>query len=158
MKKIICKLQRFVKSNIPKVSVFIILCGLLSACGNTKTDPALEKYRSDMSSFSSTVSSLGQAINAIDPNSPTASADLLNDLDQMNTAFRNMAALTIPDEYSDVATLVYEASAYMNDAASLYHDAYSENGYHNEYATQALTQYQNAMQRLTSIGQYFKEH
>ena len=158
MKKIICKLQRFVKSNIPKVSVFIILCGLLSACGNTKTDPALEEYRSNMSSFCNTVFSLGQAINAIDPNSPTASADLLNDLDQMNTAFRNMAALTIPDEYSDVATLVYEASAYMNDAASLYHDAYSENGYHDEYATQALTQYQNAMQRLTSIGQYFKEH
>ena len=158
MKKIICKLQRFVKSNIPKVSVFIILCGLLSACGNTKTDPALEEYRSNMSSFSSTVSSLGQAINAIDPNSPTASAELLNDLDQMNTAFRNMAALTIPDEYSDVATLVYEAAAYMNDAASLYHDAYGDNGYNDEYATQAQNQYQNAMQRVSSIGQYFKEH
>ncbi|MCR5127127.1 MAG: hypothetical protein K6B69_03395 [Lachnospiraceae bacterium] len=158
MKKIICKLQRFVKSNIPKASVFIILCGLLTACGNTKTDPALEKYRSDMSSFSSTVSSLGQAINAIDPSSPTASAELLNDLDQMNTAFRNMAALTIPDEYSDVATLVYEASAYMNDAASLYHDAYGDNGYNDEYATQAQNQYQNAMQRVSSIGQYFKEH
>lgn len=158
MKKIICKLQRFVKSNIPKYSILIILCALLTACGNAKTDPALEDYRTNMSSFSSTISSLGRAIDSIDPNSATASAELLNDLDQMNTAFQNMAALTIPADYSDVETLVYEAAAYMNDAASLYHDAYGENGYNDEYATQAKTQYDNAMQRLTSIGQYFKEH
>ena len=158
MKKIICKLQRFVKSNIPKTSVFIILCALLTACGDTKPDPALENYRNSMTAFSNTIVSLGSAINSIDPNSESASTELLNDLDQMNAAFKDMSALTIPDEYSDVSTLVYESAAYMNDAVSLYHDAYGENGYNEEYAVQAQTQYENAMQRLSSIGQYFMDH
>ncbi len=158
MKKIICKLQRFVKSNIPKLSVFLILCALLCACGDNKPDPALETYRNSMTNFSNTIAPLAQAIDSIDPNSPTASTELLSDLDQMNAAFRDMSALTVPEDYSAISTLAYEAAAYMNDAAALYHDAYSEDGYVESYAIQAKTQYENAMQRVNAIGQYFMEH
>ena len=158
MKKIICKLQRFVKSNIPKLSVFLMFCVLLAGCGEQKPDPALEAYRTSMTNFSNTLTSLSQSINTIDPSAPDASATFLNELDQMNTAFRDMAALTVPEQYSEVSTLAYEAAAYMNDAVSLYHDAYSGDGYIENYATQAQTQYENAMQRVYSIGQYFTEH
>jgi hypothetical protein len=54
--------------------------------------------------------------------------------------------------------MAYEAAAYMNDAVSLYHEAYGENGYNESYAEQAQTQYQSAMDRVASIGQYFMEH
>ncbi len=158
MKKIICKLQRFVKSNILSVPALFFLCVMLSACGSSKPDPALEQYRTDMTNFSNTVASLSQAINSIDPSSPDAPAAFLNELDQMNTAFRNMSNLTVPADYSEAGIMAYEAAAYMNDAVSLYHEAYGENGYNESYAEQAQTQYQSAMDRVASIGQYFMEH
>ncbi|MBR3517739.1 MAG: hypothetical protein IKO10_15675 [Lachnospiraceae bacterium] len=158
MKKIIGKLKPFVKSNIFNKAAALTLIVMLSGCGEQKPDVVTEAYRNDMTQFCNTVNSLSQDINSIDPNAENASAIFLNDLDQMKTAFQNMSQLTVPEEYSEAGTLAYEAAAYMNDAVSLYHDAYGENGYDENFATQAQSQYQNAMDRISSIGQYFKEH
>ena len=68
------------------------------------------------------------SINAIDPNSETATSDLLTLLDSMNTTFSQMAPLEVPEGFPGVEQLADEASQYMSDAVACYHQAYD-----NEY-------------------------
>lgn len=133
---------------------YIILMLALSACGNTE-DPALISYHDGMSSCCERINELGQAIDAIDPSSADASAWLLTDLDHMNEAFSEMAALEAPAEYKEAGDMAFEASALMNDAVSLYHDAYAGETPDSSLSAQARSQYLNAMEKLSEIGSYF---
>ncbi|MBR1472219.1 MAG: hypothetical protein IJ600_11335 [Lachnospiraceae bacterium] len=157
MKKIICKFHHFVKSNIHKTLSCLLLTAVLSGCGEKKPDSDLEAYRTDMSAFGTTIAQISVSINGIDPAAENADEVFLSDLDLMNNAFRDMAALQVPEEYSDAGTLAYEAAAYMNDAVSLYHEAYGADGYSETLAEQARTQYESAMERISSIGTLFMQ-
>ncbi len=95
----------------------------LTGCGS---DAGIETYKANMNQFFENVEIYDASINAIDPNSETATSDLLTLLDSMNTTFAQMATLEVPEGFPGVEQLADEASLYMSDAVSCYHQAYDD--------------------------------
>ncbi|MCH4191141.1 MAG: hypothetical protein LKF52_02450 [Butyrivibrio sp.] len=130
------------------LSLFTVLCLVLltiSGCG-TKNDD-LETYKTNMNSFFDAVASYNDAINEIDPNSATATQDLLSDLDGMNAEFQKMAAYEIPDEFSSLSNLSTDAASYMSQAVATYHQAY-DGAYNKDSADLAAQYYERANSRV----------
>ena len=77
-----------------------------------------------MNQFFENIRIFDSSINAIDPNSETATTELLSLLDSMNTSFSQMASLEVPESFPGVEDLAAQASEYMSEAVSFYHQAY----------------------------------
>lgn len=123
----------------------LLLAFALTACGK---DPELTKFRKDLDSFCSAIADLDAAINAIDPESITATTDLLGYLDQIDEQFKILADMPIPEEFSYLDPLMDEASSYMSEAVSSYHEAYSNNSYNEYTAAYAYENYARAYKRV----------
>lgn len=93
----------------------------LTGCGK---NAELENYKANMNQFFENIRVIDSSMNAIDPNSETAVTELLSLLDTMNTSFEQMASLEVPDGFPGVEELADEASQYMAEAVSYYHQAY----------------------------------
>lgn len=128
----------------------ILLCLFLSGCG--KKNQELTEYQENMTTFYEQVSTISASIEAIDPASETATADLLSNLDLMSEQFQYLSEMTVPKEFENVESLANDASSYMSQAVELYHEAYS-NGSYNEYTAQAAYEYYaRAMTRISYIS------
>ncbi len=139
-------------NNSRKTSFLLILFTitlLFSGCG--KKDPALEAYKTNMNQFFENIKIFDSSINAINPESETATQDLLSLLDSMNTSFSQMASLTVPDDFPGVADLATEATEYMAEAVSYYHQAYEGDTYDANLADVARQNYERANVRLQYI-------
>ncbi|EOS78470.1 hypothetical protein C819_00069 [Lachnospiraceae bacterium 10-1] len=119
----------------------------LTGCGK---DAELENYKANMNQFFENIRVIDSSINALDPNSETAVSDLLSLLDSMNTSFEQMASLDVPDGFPGVDELADEASEYMSEAVSYYHQAY-ENGYNANLEDAARQYYESANVRFQYI-------
>ena len=147
MKKIIHNGMRFVKP------YFLLLLPLaFSGCG-AKEDPLLAPYREGIESSAAKIREIGGRIDALDPSADDADAQLLATLDEMEGAFKELAELKAPSDFSHAEELADNASNLMTDAVTLYHDAYSQ-AYDGTAAEQAAREYDAAMQQLTSLGDY----
>lgn len=120
---------------------------LITGCGK---DPGLENYKANMNQFFENIEIYNSSINAIDPNSETATSDLLTLLDSMNTTFEQMASLEVPEGFPGVDQLADEASMYMSDAVSCYHQAY-DSEYDSVMEDVAYQYYQQANLRFQYI-------
>ena len=150
MKKIIHRRLHFVK--------YLLILLLLTACGTSSSeDPALTRYRDDMAACTESIENIAASIDAIDPAAEDASSELLSAVDRMRDAFKDMAGLSAPAAYSSAAALATEAATLMSDCSTLYHTAYDGGSYDSLSAEQARKQYENAMQRLSSIAEIFME-
>lgn len=134
------------------VPFLLTACLLLTACGKSKEEEKITAYRDSMTSCYETIASSASALDAINPSANSAVTDMLNQLDQMNTAFQDMAALEVPEEYSSIETMADEAASYMSEAARLYHEAFADGGYLPEVGNDAKLQYKAAMTYLSYIG------
>jgi hypothetical protein len=138
---------------LPVLKLLVILClsGILplSGCGGNNAE--LETYRNEMNQFFENVSVFDNAINAIDPQSETAVADLLTLLDSMDDSFAQMAELSVPDAFVGVAELSDEAATYMTEAVSLYHQVLEAEYYNENLAAAAKENYDRANLRLQYI-------
>lgn len=101
--------------------LFFLIMFILAGCGK---NAELENYKANMNQFFENIRIIDSSINSIDPNSETAVTDLLTMLDTMNTSFEQMASLEVPDGFPGVEELADEASQYMSEAVSYYHQAY----------------------------------
>ena len=117
----------------------------LTGCGSKSSD--LETYKTNMNAFFDAVSGYNDAINEIDPNSETATQDLLADLDGMNAEFQKMASYQIPDEFSSLGDLATESASYMDQAVAAYHQAY-DGTYNKDSADLAVQYYERANNRV----------
>ena len=120
---------------------------LITGCGK---DPGLENYKANMNQFFENIEIYNSSINAIDPYSETATSDLLTLLDSMNTTFEQMASLEVPEGFPGVEQLADEASMYMSDAVSCYHQAY-DGEYDSVMEDVAYQYYQQANLRFQYI-------
>ena len=91
------------------------------------------------------------SINAIDPESDTAVSELLSLLDSMDKSFSQMASLEVPDGFPGVEQLADEASEYMTEAVSYYHQAFEGEEYDSVLADVAKQNYDRANVRLQYI-------
>ena len=120
----------------------------LSGCQN---NPELDNYKANMNQFFENIKVFDSAINAIDPSSESAASDLLNILDSMETSFSQMASLEVPDSFPGVEELADEASSYMTEAVSCYHQAFEGETYSASMADVAKQNYDRANVRLQYI-------
>lgn len=130
--------------------LFAVLAIALSATGCGE-DPALTKFRKNMDAFCQNISEIDTNINNIDASSETARNELLGYLDQLEQAFKVLAEMSIPEDFSYIENLADEASTYMSTAVQYYHDAYSNNSYNEYTAEYARANYERACKRLTVI-------
>ena len=129
--------------------IFLLLAGTMAGCG--KKDAELKNYRMNMNQFFENVRIYDSSINAIDPNSETAVSDLLSLLDSMNTSFSQMASLEVPEGFPGVDVLADEASQYMSEAVSYYHQAYEGESFDASLEDVARQNYERANVRLQYI-------
>ena len=125
----------------------VLTAFFLTGCGK---DAELENYKANMNQFFENIRVIDSSINALDPNSETAVSDLLSLLDSMNTSFEQMASLDVPDGFPGVDELADEASEYMSEAVSYYHQSY-ENGYNANLEDAARQYYESANVRFQYI-------
>lgn len=144
-------MKDFLPKKWGKHKVLFLLFALFSltvtGCGK---DAELENYKANMNQFFENIKIFDSSINAIDPNSETAVSDLLGLLDSMNTSFAQMASLNVPEGFPGVEELADEASEYMAEAVSYYHQAY-EGEYDANLENVARQNYERANVRFQYI-------
>lgn len=144
--------QVFHKIIPQKLNVFFLLsliCALtLTGCGS---NPELTSYKANMEQFFENVKVYDQSINAIDPESETAATDLLALLDSMDKSFAQMASLEVPNGFPGVDELADEASDYMTEAVSYFHQAYEAETFDPVLADVAKQNYDRANLRIQYI-------
>lgn len=128
----------------------LFLTLLLTGCGK---DKAVENYRANMTQFFENVQTINDAINQLDPNDENVGEELLPLLDSLDKSFSQMASLEVPDGFPGVADLAADASKYMTEAVSYYHQAYGGEEYDKTSADIAYQNYQFANKRLQYIVQ-----
>ena len=127
-----------------------LVCSFLMAGCNTP-DPELTKFKNDVNNFCDRISELDTSMNQIDAASDTASAQLLEYLDEVDMRFKTFAELDFPSSYDYLESLADEASRYMTEAVDYYHQSFS-NGSYNEYTAEyAQENYSRAVKRIQII-------
>lgn len=131
---------------------YIFVCSLLLfLTGCNKQDPVLENYKANMNQFFENIRVFDSSIDAIDPESDTAATQLLSLLDAMDTSFAQMASLEVPESFPGVSDLAKEASSYMTEAVSYFHQAYEGESYDATLEDVARQNYERANLRLQYI-------
>lgn len=92
-----------------------------------------------------------QALSGIDPSSETAVGDLLSAMDSLSETFQ--LDISVPEEFSSIEEIADEASSYMTEAASLYHEAYADGGYAENIAAMAQENYDRVVMRMNIISE-----
>ncbi len=128
-----------------------ILC--MSGCNTTTAEEKeLADFSASISSFTSIIKTADEQINAIDVSSADAPTELLEILDELDTEFKNLSELSVPEQYKSIEDLADEASTNMSNAVSFYHDAYDTGVYDEQNADIAYQYYTRAMTRIQYIG------
>lgn len=133
-------------------SFLLAVCLLFTACGRNKEEEKITAYRESMTACYETIASSASALDEINPSANSAVTDMLTQLDLINTAFQDMAALDVPEEYSSIESMADDAAYYMNEASRLYHEAFADGGYLPDIGSNAKSQYTAAMTYLSYIG------
>ena len=124
------------------------LC-LLSGCGEKKE---LTEFKENMTTFYTEITSIGESINTISPDSEDAVSSLLGHLDAMDSQFQFLAEIPVPDEFASVEDLANDAAEHMSQAVSYYRQAYEGESFNQNYADAASRHYESAMKRVNYIA------
>lgn len=127
-----------------------VLC--LTACGHTNKEKELADFSSSISSFTASIQDANQQINELDVNDANASQELLSILDGLDEKFKELADLSVPEQYQSIETLADEASKNMTNAVSYFHSAYEGEAFDEQDADVAYQYYTRAMVRIEYIG------
>lgn len=130
---------------IKLLSLIFITSLLLTGCGKDAKKAEFEKYFMD---FCDQVTEIDGKIKAIDPNSETAPAELLANLDELNKLFGEMSSTKFPKDYDYLVTLAEESGSFMNLAVENYHAAFEAPVFDEESANIASEYYARSYKRL----------
>lgn len=121
----------------------------LSGCGK---DAELEEYKANMTTFTENVTDIKLRMDEIDTSSEDAVSELLDCLDELQIQFEDLAEMEVPQKFASVESLADEASSYMTEAVTLYHDVFEAAEYDEATADVAVQNYDRAMTRLSYIS------
>lgn len=119
-------------------------------------DSELNKYKREVEDFYEELAERNDAINAINSDTQAASSELLDELDKVNVAFKEFAALEVPKEYISVESLADEAATLMDEAVTQYHQAFAGETINDFDAAMAYEKYCRAIIRINYIGDLFQ--
>lgn len=138
-----------------KKKLLLICCAamlvfLAAGCGEKKE---LTDFAADMQSFCDNISNTKASIEMLDPASENGTAELLACIDAMAQNFQYLDECPVPDTYPSVEDLATEANAYMQEAASLYHQLFeSEEPIEEASLEIAEENYSRAIERVGYIS------
>lgn len=139
------------RSTLNILTAVCLACSLtLGGCGQ-KEDPVDTKFRNDLEYFCNSISELDSSMNAIDPESDNAPAQLLQYLDEVDMRFKTFAELDFPSQFDYLEPLADDASKYMTEAVTYYHNSYSNNSFNEYTAEYAEENYARAIKRIKII-------
>ena len=121
---------------------------LLTACGE---DPQLVQFEKDMEVFCAKLSNLDTQINNIDPTADNATELLLDNLDELDRAFKTLADMDFPEKFDYLESIADESSQFMTTAVENYHLAYGNDSYDEYEANYARANYERANKRVKII-------
>lgn len=119
----------------------------LTACGQNEE---IAEFKNEIDDFCTQISEIDTSINNIDADSEGAITELLGYLDQLDTEFKDFAALDFPAEYDYLESLSGEAGTYMSKAVESFKEAYA-NGYNEAMGEYARENYSRAYKRIQII-------
>ena len=122
----------------------------LTGCSN-ETTQELAVYQASMETFCDNITYLNGEINKLDGSGENDIHELLSHLDTLNDQFAQLAELSVPEQFENVADLASEASENMNMAVEYYHQAYEGEKFNQNYADAAFEYYSRANLRLNYI-------
>lgn len=122
---------------------------MLTGCND---DSELNKYQRQVEDFYEELSERNDTINAINSDTQAASAELLDELDKVNAAFKEFANVKVPREYASVESLADEAATLMDEAVTQYHKAFAGETINDFDAAMAYEKYCRAIVRINYIG------
>ena len=131
-------------------TITTVMC--LTACGHTTEEKELADFSASISDFTAAIQDANQQINELDVNDAKSSDELLSILDNLDTEFKNLAELPVPEQYQSIETLADEASENMTNAVSYFHSAYESEEFNEQDADVAYQYYTRAMTRVEYIG------
>lgn len=132
------------------LALFCINILLLTGCSN-ETTHELSVYKASMEAFCNNIAYLNGEINELDGTGENDVHELLGHLDTLKDQFAQLAALSVPEQFENVADLALEASENMNMAVDYYHQAYEGESFNANYADAAFEYYSRANLRLNYI-------
>lgn len=128
-----------------------VLC--LAGCdAKTDKEKELADFSASISNFTSVIKDADAQINAINVSRSEAPQELLGILDGLDTEFKNLAELDVPEQYRSIEELADEASSNMSNAVTYFHSAYDTGIYNEQDADIAYEYYTRAMTRVQYIG------
>lgn len=133
------------------ILIFALLCLFMAGCGK---DKQLEEYRNNITAFTSDVSDISMKMEQIDTTSATAVDEVLSCLEEMEAQFLVLAEMEVPKEFASVESLADEASEYMSEAVSLYHEIFTSQSISEDDVLLSAAQenYDRAMKRISYIS------
>lgn len=131
------------------VLLMMTLALIQTGCGK---DKKLETFKEDMNNFSAAVLEKGGQIDSIDVNSEDAVNEFLSLLDEINAEFTSLGNLEVPKQFENVEDLADDAASYMNEAVTLYHEAFESDVYDEDVELAARENYTRAMKRVSYIA------
>ncbi len=131
------------------LSALLTISFLVSGCGS---DAELTEYEENVTEFIDAVEDIKLRMEEIDINSDSAIVDTLLCLDEMQEQFFFLAEMDVPTEFASIESLADEASEYMTEAVSLYHQVFEATEYDSATADIAGENYDRAMKRLSYIS------
>lgn len=137
------------KIKVLLISVIMLLSFAISGCGK---DKKLTEYEESVTAFIDAVGDIKIRMEEIDVNSEDSVVDVLICLDEMQEQFYLLAEMDVPKEFASIESLADEASEYMTEAVSIYHQVFEADEYDASNADVAAQNYDRAMKRLSYIS------
>lgn len=137
------------KIKLLTLSALLLLSFVLNGCG---TDKNLTEYEKNVTAFIDAVSDIKIRMEEIDVNNEDSVVDILICLDEMQEQFYLLAEMDVPKEFVSIESLADEASEYMTEAVSIYHQVFEADEYDAANADVAAQNYDRAMKRLSYIS------
>ena len=134
---------------------FLLIFGIMllsfttSGCGK---DKELTEYEESVTAFIDAVGDIKIRMEEIDVNSEDSVVDVLICLNEMQEQFYLLAQMDVPKEFASIESLADEASDYMTEAVSIYHQVFEADEYDASNADVAAQNYDRAMKRLSYIS------
>jgi len=143
--------ERFVRMKFKVLIISALLSLSLFTCGCGQ-DAELTKYEEEVTAFIDSVSDIKLRMEEIDINSDSAIVDTLICLDEMQEQFFLLSEMDVPKEFASIESLADEASEYMTEAVTIYHEVFEADEYDAANADVAAQNYDRAMKRLSYIS------
>lgn len=136
------------------IHYFVCILLLFSLCGcgsKNKENIELQKYKDSMVSIFNDLEKSNSDINKIDPNASDSMEKLYEQFDILETKFKTLSEIEVPEEFKYNETLANEAYEYMVQANDYLHQSFTDTSVNQGTLDASIECYKRANKRVQYI-------